>query len=481
MREIVKTIQELGSQTNTQVFIVGGYIRDFLLNKKSLDLDIAVSKSAEAFAKKLADKLKGKFIVLDAKNKNYRIAVFNNLKLKYIDISLMLGKKIENDLQKRDFTINALAVSIDKFNNIKNNLIDCCGGYKDLKSKTINAVSKEIFSQDPLRMLRCFRLAGELNLKISTDTFLLIKKNADKIKKSAPERIKNELFRILNNKNSTNYVIQMDDCKLLENLFPIIASMKRSAKKFYYHPKGLFQHTIQTLESLEKILSKLGNYFKQSESKLLQHLNVNFSENVNKINLLKFISVFHDCAKPDCAKKVGKKLRFLEHEEVGAEKIAAIMQNLKMSKKEIEYAKDIVKNHMRPSNLLKTGSATERAKLRLFRDIGENIPDLLMLALADWHSYKSLKVYSKKILRMQEKYVSKFVDDYFESLNKTSKIKIIDGNILMKKLHLKPGKLIGELLRLITLKQAEGSINSQKEAILFSKSKLTALQKTYKI
>jgi poly(A) polymerase len=109
------------------------------------------------------------------------------------------------------------------------------------------------------------------------------------------------------------------------------------------------------------------------------------------------------------------------------------------------------------------------------------MPDLLLLALADWHSYKSLKVYSKKILKMQERYVSKFIDDYFESLNKTSKVKIIDGNILMKKLHLKPGKLIGELLRLIALKQAEGSINTQKEAILFSKSKLTALQKTYKI
>lgn len=481
MKEIVKIIQELGSQTNTQVFVVGGYIRDFLLNENSLDLDIAVSKSAEAFAKKLANKLKGKFIILDAKNKNYRIAVFNKPKLKYVDVSLMMGKTIESDLQKRDFTINAMAVSIDKFDNIKNNLIDCCGGYKDLKNKSINTVSKEAFVQDPLRMLRCFRLASEFNFQISKNTFLLIKKNAGKIKKSAPERIKNELFRILDNKNTTKYVIEMDDCNLLENLFPIIALMKKSAKNFYYHPKGLFQHTIQTLESLEKILSKLKHYFKQSEAKLLQHLNVNFSENVNKINLLKFIAVFHDCAKPDCAKKIGKKLRFLEHEEKGAEKIEVIMKSLKMSKKEIDYAKDIVKNHMRPSNLLKTGNATEKAKLRLFRDIEDNIPDLLLLALADWHSYKSLKIYSKKILKMQEKYVSKFIDDYFELLNKTSKVKIIDGNVLMKKLSLKPGKLIGDLLRLIEEKQNEGIINTQPEAILFAKSKLTALQKTYKI
>ncbi|GAB1401631.1 hypothetical protein MASR1M68_05420 [Elusimicrobiota bacterium] len=330
-------------------------------------------------------------------------------------------------------------------------------------------------------MLRAFRFASEFNFVLSKNTFLLIKENADKIKKSAPERIKNELFRVLNNKNATKYIVEMDNAKLLENLFPVISLMKKSAKNFYYHPKGLFQHTIQTLESLEKILDKLNYYFKNSNEKLLKHLNIDFSENVNKKNLLKFIAIFHDCAKPECAKKVGKKLRFLEHEDAGAKKVAEIMQKLKMSKKEIEYVKEIVKNHMRPSNLLKTGNATEKAKLRLFRDIGENIPDLLILALADWHSYKSLKVYSKKILKMQEKYVSKFIDDYFELLNKTVKVKIVDGNILMKEFSLKPGKIIGILLKLIEEKQTEGLINTQREALLFAKSKLTALQKTYRI
>ena len=157
------------------------------------------------------------------------------------------------------------------------------------------------------------------------------------------------------------------------------------------------------------------------------------------------------------------------------------MKNLKMSKKEIEYAKDIVGSHMRPSNLLKTGTSTERAKLRLFRDIGNNIPDLLITALADWHSYKNLKVYSKKILEMQQNKVSKFIDDYFETSKKISEPKIIDGNILMKKLSLKPGKIIGELLKIIKEKQNKGLISTEKEELLFAKSKLTALQKRYKI
>ena len=481
MDKTVKTMLSISKNTGAEVFIVGGYLRDFLLNKKSYDMDICVSKSAQDFAKKLAKELDGRFVTLDAKNKNYRIALLNCTDLKYIDVSQMQGKHIEDDLKKRDFTVNAFAVSIKNFDNIKKNIIDPCGGYNDLKTKTVNAVSDSVFKNDPLRMLRCFRIAAESDFAVSKKTLALIKKNAELIKKAVPEMIKNEFFRILSVENSVKYIEMADGTGLLENIFPVIKEMKKSARKFYYHPKGLFQHTMLTLDSLEKILNDTRKYFKSSNAELVKHLNVNYSENVNKINLLKFIALFHDCAKPDCAKKVDGKLRFLDHENIGACKIESIMKNIKMSKKEIEYAKNIVGSHMRPSNLLKTGTATERAKLRLFRDIGDNIPDLLITALADWHSYKNLKVYSKKILEMQQNKVSKFIDDYFQTSKKISEPKIIDGTILMKKLSLKPGKIIGELLKIIKEKQNKGLISNEKEALLFAKSKLTALQKRYRI
>ncbi len=481
MEKIIKKIRLVAENEDTGVFIVGGYMRDFLLNKKSYDMDICVSKYAENFAKKLAKIMDGKFIILDSANENYRVALLKDESLKYIDVSGMKGKNIKEDLKKRDFTLNALAVSINHFYDIKNNIIDLFKGYDDLKNKTVNAVSDIVFKQDPVRMLRCFRIASELNFTISKKTLSLVKKNAGLIKKAAPEMIKNEFFRVLSSKNSAGYIELMDEYGLLENIFPVITEMKKSARKFYYHPKGLFQHTMLTLDSLEKILNDTHKYFKSSNAELLKHLDVNYSENVNKKNLLKFIALFHDCAKPDCAKKVDGKLRFLDHENIGADKIEVIMQKMKMSKKEIQYAKNIVSSHMRPSNLLKTGTATERAKLRLFRDIGENIPDLLIMALADWHSYKNLKVYSKKILEMQQNKVSKFIDDYFETSKKISEPKIIDGNILMKKLFLKPGKIIGELLKIIREKQNKGLISTEKEALLFAKSKLTALQKRYKI
>jgi len=482
LKEISEVIN-LAKETNTDVYIVGGYIRDILLKKKSLDIDLVVSEKAESFAKKLAKKINGKCFILHSDLQVYRVAVINNPDLEYIDISLMQGKNIEDDLSRRDFTINALAVKIENFDNIKKNITDCFDGIKDLQKKEIKVVSKKVFNDDPLRMLRAFRFASEYNFKISKETLSLIKKSSSKIITVAGERIKNELFRILNNKKSSQYIAAIDECGLLEKMFPVITKMKKSAKNFYYHPKGLFQHCFQTYEALEKIFIKLDKYFPQSKDILEQHLNEPFSENVNKKNLLKFIAVFHDCAKPECAKRMDNKMRFLGHEELGAKKTAQIMKELKMSNKEIEFAKAIISEHMRPSNLAKSEVITNRAQMRLFRDVKENTPYLLILAMSDWHSYKTLKkkIYSPKVLKQQEKSVAKLIFSYYDFINNKPKDKIIDGNVLMKELKLKPGKIIGELLQYINNAYEEGRIKDKTQALKYAKTQLTVLKKKHKI
>lgn len=482
LKEISEVIK-LAKETKTDVYVVGGYLRDFLLKKKTLDIDLVVSDKAESFAKKLAKKINGKCFVLHSDLQVYRVAVMNNPDIEYIDISLMQGKNIEEDLSKRDFTINSLAVKIEYFDNIKKNIIDKFNGLKDLKKKEIKTVSNKVFNDDPLRMLRAFRFASEYKFKIAKETLSLIKKSSSKITTVAGERIKNELFRILNNKKSSQYIATVDECGVLEKIFPVIMKMKKSAKNFYYHPKGLFQHCFQTYEALENIFIKLDKYFPKSKDILEQHLNEKFSENVNKKNLLKFIAIFHDCAKPECAKRMDNKMRFLGHEALGAKKTAQIMKELKMSNKEIDFAKAIISEHMRPSNLAKSEIITNRAQMRLFRDIRENTPDLLIMAMSDWHSYKTLKkkIYPKKVLQQQEKSVAKLIFAYFEFINNKPKDKLVDGNILMKEFHLKPGKIIGELLKNINNAYEEGRIKDKKQALKYAKSQLTVLKKKHKI
>ena len=330
-------------------------------------------------------------------------------------------------------------------------------------------------------MLRAFRFASEYNFKISKQTLSLMKEYASKISSVAGERVKNELFRILSNKNSSQYICMMDEVKILESVFPVITKMKNSAKNFYYHPKGLFQHCFQTYEALENIFIKLDKYFHNSKDLLEQHLNEQFSENITRKNLLKFIALFHDCAKPETAKRIDNKMRFLGHEKLGAQKTVKIMKKLKMSNKEINFAKTMISDHMRPSNLTKAEVITKKAQIRLFRDIKENTPDLLILAMSDWHSYKALKVCSKKNLKSQEKSVAKLIFNYFDFINRKPKNKIIDGNILMKKFNLKPGKIIGELLKIINNAYEENKIKDEKTALNFIKPQLTQLKKKYKI
>ena len=136
---------------------------------------------------------------------------------------------------------------------------------------------------------------------------------------------------------------------------------------------------------------------------------------------------------------------------------------------------------MRPSSLAKAEVITNKAQIRLFRDIKENTPDLLILAMSDWHSYKTLKMCSKKNLKCQEKFVAKLIFNYFDFINRKPKNKIIDGNILMKKFNLKPGKIIGELLKIINNAYEENRIKNEKSALNFVKPQLTQLKEKYKI
>jgi poly(A) polymerase len=192
-----------------EVYAVGGFARDLLIKRPHTDIDLAVNKTALKYAKLIASALDAKLIVLDDISKTYRL-ILKNAPIANIDISLMDGKTILEDLKKRDFTINAMAFNISTFANFSSNFIfanDQC--LKDLKSKTIKIVSPLSFKQDALRMLRAFRFSAELGFEISSETLKRIKTDAHLISKIAPERIKAEFFRVLKCPKSAPLIRQM--------------------------------------------------------------------------------------------------------------------------------------------------------------------------------------------------------------------------------------------------------------------------------
>ncbi|BAG13546.1 HD domain-containing protein [Candidatus Endomicrobiellum trichonymphae] len=481
MNKLIKKINNLSKDFD--IYATGGFSRDLLLKRSPIDIDLAVSRNALKYSKKIADVFNSKLITLNDTRKTYRIILKDDV-ITNIDISLFNGKTIKQDLQNRDFTINATAFNLKNFKNFKKHIIlSDRNTLRDLKSKIVNTVSAESFKTDPLRMLRAFRFAAELNFKISKKTFKQIIKNAKLIRQSAPERIKNEFFRVLSVKNSAALIKDMDDCGLLSEIFAEIKKMKKTCRKYYYHPGGLFQHSFETVESAENILNNLKKYFPENYADMQKHFdnNATFSENITRESLLKFAALFHDSAKPETAKFENGKMHFLGHEELGAGKVKEIMLSLKSSKNDIETAVFLVSNHMRPSTLTRNNIVTKKAALKFFRDIGDNTPDLLVLSMSDWHSYKKLKVFSSKGLKLQEKSVRELLKYYYELKNAEPLSKIIDGNIIMKKFNLKPGPWIGELLNFATETQLEGTIFNTDEALKIVFSKLTHIKKKYKL
>jgi poly(A) polymerase len=482
LNKLIKKINNLSKDFD--VYAVGGFSRDLLLKRRLNDIDLIVSRNALKYSKKIANAFKSKLIPLNgATSKTYRIMLKDDI-IANIDISLFNGKTIEHDLQNRDFTVNATAFNLKNFENFKKHIIfSDRNALRDLKSKTVNIVSAESFKTDPLRMLRAFRFAAELDFKISKKTFEQIRKNAKLILKSAPERIKTEFFRVLSVKNSAALIKDMDNCGLLSEIFPEIKKMKKSRREYYYHPRGLFQHSFETMESSENILNNLKKYFPENYADMQKHFDDNtiFSERITRKSLLKFAALFHDNAKPETAEFKNGKMRFLGHEELGAEKVKEILFSLKSGKNDIETAVFLVNNHMRPSTLTRNNIVTKKAALKFFRDIGDKTPDLLALSMSDWHSYKKIKTFSPKELKFQEKSVRELMRYYYELKNAKPMPKIIDGNTIMERFNLKPGPWIGELLNFSTGAQLEGKIFNTEEALKIVFLKLTHIKKKYKL
>jgi len=479
--DIIKEISCLSK--GFDVYVVGGFLRDLFLKRKYSDVDLAVNKNILEYSKRIAEGFKSKFITLNDVDKTYRVILKNSI-ISNIDISLFNGRTIEQDLKNRDFTINAIAFNLKDFKSFRKQIIfSGSSALKDLKSKTINTVSVKSFEADPLRMLRAFRLAAELNFKLSQKTFKQIKHNAKLICKVAPERIKDEIFRILSVKNAVASIKEMDRCGLISEIFCEIKAMKKAKKKYYHHFGGLFQHSLETMESSENILNNLKKYFPDNYIDLHKHFGNNeiFSKNVTRNGLLKFAAFFHDNAKPETAKFVDGRMHFFGHEILGAEKIEKIMLSLKFGRRDIETVVFLIKHHMRLSTLTRSNTVTKRAALKFFRDIGSNTPDIIILSMSDWHSYKKLKIFSSSVLKSQEKSARELLKYYYELKNTKPLPKIIDGNIIMRKFGLKPGPWIGDLLDFVFEAQEEGKISKLSEALEVISLKLTRVKKKYKI
>ena len=353
-------------------FLVGGSIRDMLCDRSPVDYDVAVLGDPFEFARLIATRTKGRLVEIGKPGQMIMRVVSDSA---IVDIAQAKDVSIQKDLMVRDFTINAMAYDLSS-----GQLVDPMGAQHDLNHRIIRMVSEDIFKRDPVRLLRAYRIAAQFAFEVETKTKAAIEKNAALIRQSAGERVRDELFKMLQSAGSHPYLEQMADNDLLFAILPELADLK-NCRQHQHHQFNALAHTLLAYCHLERLLQPGARPATDTDAQLRRGI----AE--AQFPLLKFSMLLHDIGKPSTqgADRNGR-LHFYGHERRGAQMAKHICRRLKCSNQVAESVQFLVRHHIRPLHLYtvrRQQNATPRAVTRFFIKCGACLPELLVMAAAD--------------------------------------------------------------------------------------------------
>lgn len=460
--KLLKSVYACAKREKKQLYIVGGYLRDIVLKRErqNPDIDFCIKQGAVKFGRMLAKKIKAGFVLLDAQHGCCRLVKKIQDKIYTLDFTDFRGKNLEDDLKHRDFTLNTLALELDlavRDLDWHGHMIDICGGGKDIKNRIIRIAGKDSFDDDPLRILRAFSLACMFDFKIDKAMVKLIEAKKDKLSGVSFERVRDELFKILETNNAYEYLVYMDKLKVLKRIIPEIEIM-RKVRQGPYHHLDVLNHSFETVKQLEAIIQN----FKR-DKQIKGYLDVFMSMARKRKALIKLGAFLHDVGKPQALRRKQGKMIFHGHECIGAGITRAIARRLKLSNDEVDSLNKMVFWHLRPGYMSDSRPLTNRAKFRYFRDTAREAVSVLLISLADQRSTKGPLTSDESRLK-HEKTAAALLKEYFKKLKEKKLIPLINGDDLLRKFKLSPGPLIGKILSEMEELQSIGKIKTKQQA-----------------
>ena len=478
-----------------EIHLVGGAVRDMLLNRVSLDLDFVLPANGISTARKVANALKADFMVLDDERDTGRVVFTNDDNSRtFLDFATYRENSLDEDLRARDFTINAIAFDLHK-----ETIIDPLNGGADLRAKLIRACTSTSIADDPIRILRAIRQAAKFEFKIDLETRKAMKQAAGLLPNVSPERKRDELFKILEGPKPDTAIRALEMLGVFPHFLPELVDMK-GVEQSSPHIYDVWEHTLQVLSYLESIISSLRIGYSADETndmltglltlrigRFREQLAEHFANSLNTDRSVRaalfFAALYHDIQKP--ATKLiddAGRIRFFDHDVKGAEIASQRGRNFNLSNDEIERINKIVRHHMRfhffTSRL--EGDKQEpsrKAIYRFFRDAGAAGVDLVLLGLADLRGTQGHTL-SQETWTAALNIARILLENYWEKPEATiAPPRLVDGNELMKELNLEPGRKVGQLLEAIREGQATGKISTREEAIHFAQDEKNRLEK----
>jgi len=455
---------------NTNVFsriknayIIGGSIRDLLLDREPTDYDIAVTGNPKKNAEKIAKNISGHLVEMGKPGQMIIRVISNN---NIFDITSLNGSFIEDDLKKRDFTINAMAYDL-----ASGEIIDCLGGLGDLVDKKIRMISADVFKKDPIRLIRAYRIGACLNFQIEPRTASVISAYAKLIENSAGERIRSEIFKLLSTSKSYLYLSQMDNAGLLTAIFPDLDRLKE-CRQNNHHVYDVFEHTMKAYSHLETILNDPARILPDTSIQIRQYLDE------EKTVLLKYAILLHDIGKPR-TKTIdsGGKIHFYGHPRKSADLALKISQKLKFSNREKRFVDFIIRNHLNPLFLftaMQKKTLTHKGVTRFFIKCGDNTPALLLHTLADTLAKQDTLSQANKAFIC---FVTDMIRNFFYDFKcKIKEPPLITGRDLIHEFGLIPSPLFKTILNLVREEKLAGTIKSRSEALAWIRNYLNSVR-----
>jgi tRNA nucleotidyltransferase/poly(A) polymerase len=477
-----------------EVYLVGGAVRDILLKRVSPDLDFAVPAKGVSLARRVANTLNADFMVLDDLRDTGRVIVNEAGGARiFLDFATYRGSSLEEDLRARDFTMNAIA-----FNLRDQTLIDPLNGASDLRNKLIRACSSTSLRDDPVRILRAVRQAAAIGCKIQPETRQAMKESAHLLPGISAERLRDELFKILEGPKPDASLRALEMLGVLPYLLPELPALK-GVTQTAPHVYDVWEHTLKVLSCLENILAALAPDYSADNTNDLytglltlrigrfrEQFAAHFAESLNTDRSVRsalfFAALYHDIEKP-ATKSLDEngRIHFYDHENQGADTVTRRAEAFNLSNGEVQRIRQIVLDHMRFHFFSGRMEGQQRepsrkAIYRFFRDAGEAGVDLVLLGLADLRGIYGPTL-SQETWAAALDVARTLLENYWEKREETvAPPRLVNGNDLMQELGLNPGRAIGQLLEAIREGQATGKIATREEALEFAKQQLKEME-----
>ena len=459
-QDIFHKISEAADHLGLECYVVGGYVRDIFLERPSNDIDVVVVGSGIALAEELK-RMVGKSAHLSVfrnfgtaqvkfrqKGKEYEVEFVGARKESYSHDSrkpVVENGTLEDDQNRRDFTINAMAICLNK--DRFGELVDPFNGLADLEDGIIATPLEPgiTFSDDPLRMMRCVRFATQLNFTIEDETFEALQRMADRIKIVSGERIKDELNKIILSPLPSRGFVDLQRCGLLNIILPELSALDIVEQKNGRAHKNNFYHTLEVLDNVSKRSDDLW---------------------------LRWAAIMHDIGKTKSKRwdpAIG--WTFHNHNMIGAKMVPQIFRRLMLPMDmKMKFVQKLVDLHMRPIAIA-DDEVTDSAVRRLLNDAGEDIEELMILCEADITSKNEVrkKIFLENFRMVREKLADLKEKDYVRLLQP-----VIDGNEIMEMFHLKPSREVGVLKQYLKDAVLDNKVENEREplmALLMEKAK----------